>query len=189
MNERIKKLRESLSLTQREFALRIGRQPNTVATYEMGIRTPNEATILIISRTFNVNEDWLKTGNGDMFLQNGNQPCLPTINSRVREVRIHFGLSMEKFGNRIGVQRSSICNIEGSKCSVSNQVFLSICREFNVNEQWLRNGIGNMFAISENNTKKEIIKLLENVPDSKMGFILAYIQGITADNTSTEVIK
>lgn len=67
MNERIKKLRKELDLTQQEFAERIGVKRNTVATYEMGRSEPSDAGITLICREFKVNEEWLRAGSGEMF--------------------------------------------------------------------------------------------------------------------------
>lgn len=68
MNERIKKVRKYLDLTQQEFADQIGSKRNTVATYEMGRSTPSAAVISLICKTFNVSEEWLRTGKGRMFM-------------------------------------------------------------------------------------------------------------------------
>ena len=68
MNERLKKLRKNLDMTQQKFADRIGYKRNTVAKYETGVNSPSAAVISLICREFNVNEDWLRTGNGEMFL-------------------------------------------------------------------------------------------------------------------------
>ena len=67
MNERIKKLRKALDLTQQKFADRIGVKQNTVAQYEMGRNVPIDSVIALICREFNVSEKWLRTGEGDMF--------------------------------------------------------------------------------------------------------------------------
>ena len=67
MNERIKELRKTLGFTQQEFADKIGVKRNTVATYEMGRSVPSDSAISLICREFNVNEDWLRNGNGEMF--------------------------------------------------------------------------------------------------------------------------
>lgn len=69
MKDRIKKLRKSLELTQREFSERIGMKPNTIATYEMGRAIPSDPTINNICKEFNVNETWLRTGEGEIFIQ------------------------------------------------------------------------------------------------------------------------
>lgn len=68
MNERLKKLRKALDLTQQEFADRIGIKRNSFANYETGRNTPIDAIIVSICREFNVSEDWLRDGIGDMFL-------------------------------------------------------------------------------------------------------------------------
>lgn len=69
LNERLRKLRKALDLTQQEFADRIGSKRNTIATYEMGRTEPSAAVISLICKTFNVNEAWLRTGEGEMFIQ------------------------------------------------------------------------------------------------------------------------
>ena len=60
MNDRIKKLRRELELTQQEFANKIGIKRNTIATYESGRNDPIDAVISLICREFNVNETWLR---------------------------------------------------------------------------------------------------------------------------------
>jgi len=67
MNERIKKLRKALDLTQQELADKIGVKRNSYANYETGRNTPIDAIIVSICREFNVNEEWLRTGTGEMF--------------------------------------------------------------------------------------------------------------------------
>lgn len=67
------------------------------------------------------------------------------MKDRIREVREHFGLSMEKFGSRIGIGKASISLLESGKNNPSVQTITLICREFGVNEQWLRTGKGEMF--------------------------------------------
>lgn len=68
LGERIKKIRRALDLTQREFGERISMKQNSVAQIEMG-RNTSDQTIASICREFNVNETWLRTGEGEMFLQ------------------------------------------------------------------------------------------------------------------------
>ena len=67
MNQRIKAIRKTLKYTQQEFADRIRVKRNTVATYEMGRSIPSDSAISLICREFNVNEQWLRTGEGEMF--------------------------------------------------------------------------------------------------------------------------
>ena len=56
-------------MKQAEFAQVLGIKPNTVTSYETGLRVPSDAVITSICREFNVSEHWLRTGEGDMFIQ------------------------------------------------------------------------------------------------------------------------
>lgn len=69
MKDRIKKVRKELDLTQQAFADKLGMKQNTIAQYEMGRTTPSDAIVRSICREFNVNEDWLRNGVGEMFIQ------------------------------------------------------------------------------------------------------------------------
>lgn len=69
MKDRIKKIRKELDLTQQKFAEKIGVKQNTVAQYEMGRNIPINSVISLICREFNVNEQWLRDGTGEMFIE------------------------------------------------------------------------------------------------------------------------
>ena len=60
-----------------------------------------------------------------------------TQGERIREVRKTLGLTLEKFGEKIGMKKNSVSQIENGKNSVTEQVVKSICREFNVDYIWL----------------------------------------------------
>ena len=68
MQERLKALRLKLNLTQSAFASRIGTTQNVVANYEIGRRNPSSSALNNICKEFNVNETWLRTGEGEMFV-------------------------------------------------------------------------------------------------------------------------
>lgn len=68
IKDRIKLIRKEKKLTQVEFGDVIGVKGNTVTNYETGLRNPTDAVIKSICREFNVSEEWIKTGEGDMFL-------------------------------------------------------------------------------------------------------------------------
>ena len=70
---------------------------------------------------------------------------MKTMGSRIKELRKGTGLTLEKFGARIGITPASLSNIENNKTNPSDQTVLMICREFNVNEDWLRDGTGEPF--------------------------------------------
>ena len=70
---------------------------------------------------------------------------METIGTRIKEIRKGAGLTLEKFGKRIGITASSCSTIENGKSNPSDQTVLMICREFNINEDWLRDGTGEPF--------------------------------------------
>ena len=67
MKARIRKFRQTLALTQKAFAERIGMKSNTIATYEMGRAIPSDPAINNICKEFGVREQWLREGIGEMF--------------------------------------------------------------------------------------------------------------------------
>lgn len=83
------------------------------------------------------------------------------MNERIKELRKELGLSGEKFGERIGVGKTAISNIEKGNRNVTDQMFKSICREFNVNPDWLRTGEGCKFNLPEDETAALVSELLE----------------------------
>lgn len=69
-----------------------------------------------------------------------------TQGERVLEIRKALGLTMDKFGEKLGVQKSAISKIEKDKVNLSDQMVKLICREYNVNYDWLIDGEGDMFS-------------------------------------------
>lgn len=68
-----------------------------------------------------------------------------TIGERVRSARKTLGLTLEEFGGRIGLKKNSVSQIENGHNELTDANAVSICREFNVREEWLRDGEGEMF--------------------------------------------
>lgn len=67
------------------------------------------------------------------------------MNERIKQLRKQLGLTLDKFGERLGVGKAALSRIENGSNNVTDQMFKSICREFNVREEWLRNGEEPMF--------------------------------------------
>ena len=98
------------------------------------------------------------------------------MNDRIKELRKVLGLTQTAFASSIGLTGAAITRIEKGDRNTSNQALLSICREFNVNEDWLRTGAGDMFnpmsedeeldlyigriSGSDDNFKKNLLKSL-----------------------------
>lgn len=67
------------------------------------------------------------------------------MNDRIKQLRLTLGLSQEEFGNRLGMGRGAITNIELKKVEPKPLLVSLICREFGISETWLRTGEGEMF--------------------------------------------
>lgn len=67
MDTRIKQIRIGAKLTQQQFADKLGIKRGAIANYEIGRNTPIDAVISLICDKFNVNEEWLRTGKGEMY--------------------------------------------------------------------------------------------------------------------------
>ena len=68
-----------------------------------------------------------------------------TNGERVNEVRKSLGLTLEKFGEKLGVTKTTISRIEKGVNNLTDQLAISICREYNVNYDYLMYGEGEMF--------------------------------------------
>ena len=89
-----------------------------------------------------------------------------TLNERVREVRKSTGLTLEKFAIRLGVTKAAISNIENGNRNVSEQLIKSICREYSVDETWLRTGNGDKMFMLELDEDTMLVESLLNDVDN-----------------------
>lgn len=83
------------------------------------------------------------------------------MNERIKEVRKARGLSQDEFGRRLGVTRGAVTNIELNKVEPKPLFVDLICREFDVNEEWIRTGAGPMFV--EKSRDDELAELFGKV--------------------------
>lgn len=97
-----------------------------------------------------------------------------TQHERVKEVRKSMNLTLEKFGEQLGVGKTAISNIETGNRNLTDQMAKSICREFNVNEEWLRNGTGEMFLKPSNTLVAKAAQLLGQKDPVFEAFIETY---------------
>lgn len=84
IGERIKEIRKSVGKTQQAFADVIGLKRNTIANYEIGQIQPSDRTIADICREFNVSEVWLRTGEGEMFVDLGEDAELTQVLAEIQ---------------------------------------------------------------------------------------------------------
>lgn len=81
---------------------------------------------------------------------------------RIKELRKALNLTLEKFGERLGVGKTAISKLEKGERNLTDQMCKSICREFNVNEAWLRDGEGEMFQIPDDEDAALVSEILEH---------------------------
>lgn len=91
MYDRIKAVREAYRLTQREFGERLGVSRDVISNLEYERVQPKDVFIRHICEMYNINEQWLKTGNGEMFLSD------PEEKSRMDEALAIFGSLQPEF--------------------------------------------------------------------------------------------
>ena len=85
---------------------------------------------------------------------------METINDRVKILRKELGLTLEKFGERLGVGKTAISGIETGRRNLTEQMRKSICREFNVDYIWLTTGEGEMFKDSDDTFLERIDRIM-----------------------------
>lgn len=90
-----------------------------------------------------------------------------TQNERVKEIRKTLGLTLEKFGERIGVTRGSMSNIENGNRNLTEQMTKSICREFSVDYMWLTTGEGEMFIDTDDDFIERIDRIMAGEAEAR----------------------
>lgn len=90
-----------------------------------------------------------------------------TQGERVKEIRKSLGLTLEKFGERLGVGKTAISKIEKGERGLTEQMTKSICREFGVDYIWLTTGDKEMFLDSDNDFHKRIDRIMASEDDAR----------------------
>lgn len=97
------------------------------------------------------------------------------VNKRVSTIRKTLGYTLEEFGNRLGVTKTAISRLENGKTNLTNQMSTAICREYNISEAWLKDGIGEMFIeLPENDIIKRATILLGEKDPLFESFVVSY---------------
>lgn len=104
-----------------------------------------------------------------------------TQGERVREVRKTLGLTLEKFGEKIGLKKNSVSQIENGKNNVTDANVKAICREFNVDYIWLTTGEGEMFVDSDDDFIEKIDRIMAGESDIRKNAIKALVNASTED--------
>lgn len=114
------------------------------------------------------------------------------MNERIKELRKALGISQEKFGARIKISGASVSKIESGENNPSEQTLSLIIAEFDVSEDWLRNGVGEMFKASSSEAErlvkkykfpdivKKLLKVYEGMNEAQQEAVLEYAQRVIA---------
>ena len=116
------------------------------------------------------------------------------MNKRLRHIRKTLGLKQADFGARLGVSNVAISGIESGYRNLTDQMFLAVCREFRVREEWLRHGTGEMFipapvdeldALAQRyglpDIAKRLVKGFVELDENAMQSVLAYLDSIMSE--------
>lgn len=90
-----------------------------------------------------------------------------TQGERIREARNTLGLTLEKFGDRLGVTKVAISNIEKGNRNLTEQMTKAICREFNVDYMWLTTGDGEMFIDNDDDFIERIDRIMAGEDEAR----------------------
>lgn len=112
-----------------------------------------------------------------------------TINERVKEVRKYLGLTLEKFGQPLGLKKSGLSLIENGVNNVSEQLIKSICREYSVDENWLRTGNGDkMFSLELDEDAMLVESLLNDVDNPVYELIKKFMKLYSSLNKTERAV-
>ncbi|ABQ23630.1 helix-turn-helix domain-containing protein [Clostridium kluyveri] len=110
------------------------------------------------------------------------------MNDRLKKIRKELDLTQEEFASKIDLTRSGLASIEYGNVTLTERNIKKICRQFNVNENWLRTGDGKMFNTKEED--KELLDFVINILAEKDEFIRnTFLTLARLDEKEWDVIK
>ena len=104
-----------------------------------------------------------------------------TQGERIKDVGNSLGLTLEKFGEKLGVTKTAISRIEKGERSLTEQMTKSICREFSVDYMWLTTGEGEMFVESDDDFFERIDRIMAGENESRKNMIKTLLYASDAD--------
>ncbi len=149
MKNRIKEIRKKLDLTQQEFADRLGIKRGGIANYEIGRNEPADLVISLICREFNVNETWLRTGMGDMFLPTDRNADIAKLTKRL------LNEESDSFKNRFV---SMLANLTVEEWELLERKAKELCG--------MDNEMENKFTASTKKERKAMYNPATQIPDT-----------------------
>lgn len=143
MNTRLHHLRKLLKLSQKDFGKPLGVTGASISRLENGTRNLTKQMILAICREYNVRQEWLCGEieyNNYPFVKSENN-----MNDRIKFLRMSLDLTQQEFADKLSIKRGAIANYEIGRNQPIDAVISLMCKTYNVNETWLRDGKGEMF--------------------------------------------
>ena len=112
------------------------------------------------------------------------------INERIKELRKSLDMTLEKFGERVGLKKNSLSAIERGVNSVTDRLIMAIVREFGVSEKWLRTGEGEMYPPKDeyDQVADLVDKILRNRDDRERLYITEFIYNKLHDEDLDKIL-
>ena len=112
------------------------------------------------------------------------------INERIKELRKSLDMTLEKFGERVGLKKNSLSAIERGVNSVTDRLIIAIVREFGVSEKWLRTGEGEMYPPKDeyDQVADLVDKILRNRDDRERLYITEFIYNKLHDEDLDKIL-
>lgn len=93
------------------------------------------------------------------------------MNARLKEIRRELNLTQQEFADRIGIARGNIAAYEVGKNAPSDAVIGLICREFNISENWIREGVEPKYSIVNDDYTKISVEIDKNDKKARQAII------------------
>lgn len=166
--EKLKLVRTSSQMTQEQFAKAIGISRGNLANIELGKVIPTPLFINCVCLMFDVSKEWLTNDNDNN--NNNNDSDINTLNQRLKEVRKSLGFNQTDFAKHLGITQTAYSMIENSNRPLADKYIKVICSTFNVSENWMLTGYGEMFTSSP--YEKEFTEIFSNLTTETQEYLL-----------------
>lgn len=105
------------------------------------------------------------------------------MNERIKALRKALGMTQAEFGEKLGIKKNSVSQIESGINAVTEPNILAICREFHVNESWLREGVGEMFVATsrDEDIASFVATALQGTGDNFQRRLLSVLSRLSAE--------
>lgn len=163
MKDRIKQIREHFGLSQAHFAQRLHKSPGFISMVETGRSNVSDDTINSICSEFSINEEWIKTGKGEMTSQAAVD--MENVGNCIRKIRRDEGLTQKQFAAATGYTNVQIHLVEPGKVKASDKFLHKVSETFEVSHKWLVTGVGDREANEVDKVDDKLIAWLNDHPE------------------------